>query len=211
MLAGGRKYDRTNSEQMCRNPSIAEGVNLEMSDAPDIPAATPAGSPDGKRKRRMTARWEYTNRLNARASTGPTTASGKARIARNALRHGLSLPVLTDPTLAPEVVELARVIAQSDVGQALHGEPHELACRVAETILDLRRVRLAKQPLVEAMRADLKNCAKPLTQLVRLDRYERRTLARRKRAVRAFHDAVMPLRVAKALRQNVTAQVGRRF
>jgi hypothetical protein len=145
-------------------------VNPEMSDAPDVPAAAPASASDGKRKRRMSARWQYTNRLNARASTGPKTGSGKARVARNALRHGLSLPVLTDPTLAPEVVELARMIAQSDVGQALHGEPHELACRVAETILDLRRVRLAKQPLVEAMRADLKNCAKPLTQLLRLDR-----------------------------------------
>jgi len=177
-----------------------------MSDARDVPDATPAGSAGGRRKRRMTARWQYTNRLNARASTGPKTASGKARVARNALRHGLSLPVLSEPGLAPEVVELARMIAQTDVGQVLDGEPHELACRVAETILDLRRVRLAKQPLVEAMRADLQNCAKPLTQLWRLDRYERRTLARRKRAIRAFHEAVMPLRVARALRQKKAMQ-----
>jgi hypothetical protein len=173
-----------------------------MSDARDVPAATSASSADGKPKRRMSARWEYTNRLNARASTGPKTAGGKARVARNALRHGLSLPVLTDPALAPEVVELARTLAQSVAGQTLDGEPHELACRVAETLIDLRRVRLAKQPLVAALDADVKNCAKPLTQLLRLDRYERRTLSRRKRAIRAFDDAVMPLRVAKAIRQN---------
>ncbi len=83
-----------------------------MSDPRDVPAATPAGS---GRKRRMIARWQYTNRLNARASTGPKTARGKARVGRNALRHGLSLPVLSDPAVAPEVAELARTIAQSVV------------------------------------------------------------------------------------------------
>ena len=31
------------------------------------------------------------NRRNARASTGPRTAAGKARAAQNARRHGLSL------------------------------------------------------------------------------------------------------------------------
>jgi len=36
------------------------------------------------------------NRANARASTGPRTARGRARAARNALRHGLSLPRPSD-------------------------------------------------------------------------------------------------------------------
>jgi hypothetical protein len=108
--------------------------------------------------------------------------------------------VLADPVLAPEIEGLARTIAQSVVGQRLEGEHHALACRVAEILLDLRRVRTAKLPLVAAMSADIRNCADPLAQLLRLDRYEGRALSRRKRAIRAFHSAVMPLRVAAALR-----------
>ncbi len=161
----------------------------------------PRDQPAEKRKRRMSARWRYTNRLNARASTGPKTTAGKATVARNALCHGLSLPVAGDPGFAPEVVELARTIAQSVVGQSLDGEYHQLACRIAETLIDLRRVRLAKHPLNVEVAADLRNCLKPLKQLLRLDRYEARALSRRKRAIRAFDEAVTPLRVARALRE----------
>lgn len=179
-----------------------------MSEPPVPPIATPASSAYGKPKRRMTARWRFTNRLNARASTGPRTAGGKARVARNALRHGLSLPALSDPGFAPEVVQLAHLIAQSVVGRSLDGERHELACRVAATIIDMRRIRLAKLPLVAAMEADPGNCDKPLAQLWRLYRYERRTLARRKNAVREFYEAVAGCAVPKlpsrwrAVRQN---------
>ena len=172
-----------------------------MVDAGDTPAAAPDRGMDGKRKRRMTARWQYTNRLNARASTRPRTSAGKARVARNALRHGLSIPVSRELGFASEIVELAETIAQSVVRQRLDGEAHELACRVAETLIDLRRVRTAKLPLVAEMDADMTNCAEPLTQLMRLDRYEGRTLSRRKRAIRQFDAAVMRLRVANELRR----------
>jgi hypothetical protein len=177
-----------------------------MSNQPVPPTASPTSSPDGRPRRRMTARWRYTNQVNARASTGPRTAAGKAQVARNALRHGLSLPVTSDPELAPEVAEVARTIAQSVAGQSLDGERHLLACRVAETTIDLRRVRLAKLPLAAEAAADPKNCRKPVKQLFRLERYESRALSRRKLAIRAFAEAVMPLRVAKALRQNKAMQ-----
>ena len=80
------------------------------------------------------------NRANARASTGPQTTRGRARAARNALRHGLSLPVGSIPALSEEVEALAREI----VGPGANAATQELARRVAEAQIDLRRVRHAR-------------------------------------------------------------------
>jgi hypothetical protein len=63
---------------------------------------------------------------------------------------------------------------------------HAIACRIAETLIDLRRVRSVKLPLVAELAADLRNAARPLKALARLDRYERLALSRRKTAVRSF-------------------------
>ncbi len=84
------------------------------------------------------------NRANARASTGPKTVHGRARAARNALRHGLSLPVYSDPLLSEEVDALARDIAGPDANP----EIHELARRVAEAQINLRRIRSVRYQLV---------------------------------------------------------------
>ena len=40
------------------------------------------------------------NRENAMRSTGPKTAAGRLKSSRNALRHGLSLPLMADPAAA---------------------------------------------------------------------------------------------------------------
>ena len=58
------------------------------------------------------------NRRNARRSTGPRTSEGKSRVAKNAVQHGLAIPVTTDPTLADASERLARVIAGHDVDPA---------------------------------------------------------------------------------------------
>jgi hypothetical protein len=84
------------------------------------------------------------NRANARASTGPKTTQGRTRSARNALRHALSLPVYSDPALSEEVEALAREIAGTDA----NAEMQELARRVAEAQIDLRRVRDARHQLL---------------------------------------------------------------
>jgi hypothetical protein len=51
------------------------------------------------------------SRANAKSSSEPKTAAGKARAAQNAFRHGLNVPVLSDPLLAPEIEAMARRIS----------------------------------------------------------------------------------------------------
>jgi hypothetical protein len=84
------------------------------------------------------------NRANAQASTGPQTARGRARAVRNALRHGLSLPVCSNPVLSEEVETLAREIAGPDA----NAETHDCARQVAEAQIDMRRVRYARHKLL---------------------------------------------------------------
>ena len=90
------------------------------------------------------------NRANAQASTGPKTADGRARAARNALRHALSLPVCSNPALSEEVETLAREIAGPDA----NAETQDLARQVAEAQIDLRRVRYARHKLLSDALAD---------------------------------------------------------
>ncbi len=80
----------------------------------------------------------------SRASTGPRTARGRANATRNALSHGLSLPISSDPASPKEADALARKIVETDANV----EVQELAHRVAEAQIDLRRVRSARHHLL---------------------------------------------------------------
>jgi hypothetical protein len=87
------------------------------------------------------------NRANARASTGPKTGEGRARSAKNALRHRLSLPVDRDPETSKEVEELAREMA----GPSADTEIVDRARAVAEAQLDLRRIRFARHQFLSRL------------------------------------------------------------
>jgi hypothetical protein len=85
------------------------------------------------------ARKIQSNRRNARRSTGPKSEAGRTRASQNARRHGLRVPVLSDPALSAEVEALTRRIA----GNASR-ELVDLARRIAEAEIDVIRVRRAR-------------------------------------------------------------------
>ena len=84
------------------------------------------------------------NRANARISTGPKTARGRARAAHNARRHGLNLSVFADPALSEQTEAVAREIA----GEPTNDDIYHLARRVAEAQIDLQRVRDTRHQLL---------------------------------------------------------------
>jgi hypothetical protein len=147
MLTEGRRAAALREIERHRAP-LAQGLRRALA-AEDSEAATPwaEGRAEQCCAHVTTERKRAANRRNARLSTGPRTAAGKARVKQNALRHGLNVAVADDPLLTEEVARIARAICDG-AGGARPAEPAYLARRIAEAQVDLMRVRRARHAIL---------------------------------------------------------------
>lgn len=165
------------------------------------------------------------NRANAAKSTGPRTREGKARVARNAVTHGLAaiqpepasgkvcalaeaflqgLTVVRTPTLTALAVDFAQAQLHVLAVRAIRrGYWERVAASEPECAgpVDLaagqRLPRKLSRMIEAAARRDARR-SEPLKNIEALERYERQALARRKWAARAFSEAVTVLEAERA-------------
>jgi hypothetical protein len=126
------------------------------------------------------------NRKNAQKSTGPRSEAGQRRSRRNALRHGLSVAIGSDPSFNDDIKRLASILARGNSGQKIG----EFAHQAAEAEIDLLRIRKLRASLFNAVLGNpetkLDDHSQLDEELAKLERYERRAFSRRKRALRAM-------------------------
>jgi ribosomal protein L22 len=92
-----------------------------------------------------TARRASANQRNAKKSTGPKSATGKARASRNARRHGLGAAAGNDPPLSIELKRIVDRLCGSNVDPALR----EQATIIAEAQILIRRVRAERIAIIK--------------------------------------------------------------
>jgi hypothetical protein len=151
------------------------------------------------------------NRRNAQKSKGPRTAAGKARASRNSRKHALCTISRNNPLYAPRIEAIARAICS----EATNAELWEQALIIGECTTLLACARAERIALIERLLGDprvhiadiqgaggaelgasrgnpaLRRDGHEAMGLAawdfnRLERYERRALSRRKRAIETF-------------------------
>jgi hypothetical protein len=147
------------------------------------------------------------NRANAKLSTGPRSATGRQRSSQNARRHGLSCPESVNSQLTTQTQRLASTIA----GRT--NDPSVLAAaeRLAETQIELGRIRAVKSSAASEVAKLAANCKTVdlsqqldalLAVLVRINRYENRASARRRKAIKALDAARATQLTSRPIWQN---------
>jgi len=132
---------------------------------------------------------------------GPRSAAGKSKASRNALRHGLA-STNRPPELAAEIEYLAKALCGADRDPALFDQ----ASIIAQNVLMLQRIREQQvaeidrlrepparapakgddSPPIEEQQHDAEDLEQAIPNLIRLERYERRTWSQQKRAIYKF-------------------------
>jgi hypothetical protein len=150
------------------------------------------------------------NRHNAQRSTGPRSAAGKARARRNAFRHGLATPASLDHVAMDRIDDLVFALNR-DFPSKLE---LELATLAAEAQAEIERVRQAKVSMINRAYAHLRDEGGRLLSagervalafagkteiLMACERYERRAISRRNRALRALAKLQRELRRDEAI------------
>jgi hypothetical protein len=118
----------------------------------------------------MSERRIEANRRNAQESTGPRTTEGRARVSRNARKHGLAVSIVLDEKWSSMVERLASALA----GENPSAERLQIACYAAEAELEILRARACRALLAE------KKIRGPKI-MATLKRYEARAWSRRSR------------------------------
>jgi hypothetical protein len=138
------------------------------------------------------------NQQNAKQSTGPKTLVGKARSKRNAWKHGLSTPINVQPQFVDLVqtlelnldMETKHVLPRDDVHAIAVGMLEVLRARSVRTLLLEQLAQQCSERLTAGSDASKNSFADLMQHVLRADRYERRALSRRNRAIRSFTEAV---------------------
>src|SRR5262245_16938555 len=131
------------------------------------------------------------NRRNAQRSTGPRSKAGKARVARNAFKHGLSVAIGADNFHAER-----EELVQAFEGEFDSAKNSEAFSRLVEGQVELLRVRRSKAELLNRAATRLKDSYLGIEECVTagfeqnakllqtFDRYEGRALSKRGRAMK---------------------------
>src|SRR5262245_28662360 len=150
------------------------------------------------------------NRRNAQRSTGPRSAAGKASARRNAFRCGLATPASLYHVAMARIDDLVFALTR-DFPSKLE---LELATLAAEAQAEIERVLQAKVSVVNRAYAHLRDEGGRLLSagervalafagkteiLMACERYERRAISRRNRALRALAKAQRELRREEAI------------
>jgi hypothetical protein len=123
-------------------PSSGESVSNNLG-----PASGSGGSPPLNAARKpVSARKLAANRANAARSTGPRTREGKARVAMNALRHGLAAHAPLLPGEEPDELEALAAAYQRDL-RPRGALEEELVARIVGIAWRLRRVARAEEAM----------------------------------------------------------------